>query len=121
MSTPTATAQKSRARRIVGHPLMHLLAAVIVLALLQTFVVKLFAVPSGSMEQTLEVGDRILVNRLADDPQPGDVVVFRTDEALWPSHSAPQQEGLWGAAKHAAKWFFGDILGFGPTTAHTMV
>ena len=58
---------------------------VIVLALVlafavRTFVVQTFFIPSGSMEPTLSVGDRILVLKLAYDftsPAVGDVVVFK--------------------------------------------
>lgn len=126
-STPSAaTASKSRLRRALSHPLAHLIAAFVVLALVQGFVVKLFMVPSGSMEHTLEVGDRILANRLAygpftsATPQTGDVVVVHTDDELWPSSSA-EETGLVASAKHAVKWVFGDLLGLGPMSDHTLV
>jgi signal peptidase I len=51
--------------------------------LIQTFIAKVYYVPSGSMEQTLHGvssgGDRILANKVVydfRDPQQGDVVVF---------------------------------------------
>ena len=54
--------------------------AVSTLMLVSTFVVQPYAIPSGSMENTLEPGDRVLVNKLAygfgNHPQRGDVVVF---------------------------------------------
>ncbi|WP_037607582.1 signal peptidase I [Streptacidiphilus rugosus] len=59
-----------------------LLLAVCVLGivLLNRFVAQPFTIPSGSMENTLAVGDRVLVNKLSYDfggaPQRGDVVVF---------------------------------------------
>ncbi|MCJ1679897.1 signal peptidase I [Streptomyces sp. APSN-46.1] len=50
------------------------------LLLLSNFVVQPFLIPSRSMEPTLKVGDRVLVNKLAyrfgDQPLRGDVVVF---------------------------------------------
>ncbi|WP_193386479.1 signal peptidase I [Streptomyces xiaopingdaonensis] len=67
---------RSRAVRW-GAPLCGLL---IVLLLTSAFVVQPFLIPSSSMEPTLQVGDRVLVNKLAytsdDRPDRGDVVVF---------------------------------------------
>ncbi len=54
--------------------------ATTVLLLVSSFVVQPFLIPSGSMEPTLKVGDRLLVNKLAyrfgAQPERGDVVVF---------------------------------------------
>jgi signal peptidase I len=44
--------------------------------LIQAFLVKPYKIPSGSMIPTLEVGQRILVNRLNTHPGIGDIVVF---------------------------------------------
>jgi signal peptidase I len=44
--------------------------------LIQAFVVKPYRIPSASMEPTLSIGQRILVNRLDTKPALGDVVVF---------------------------------------------
>lgn len=75
---------RSRLKRVSGNPLFHLAVAVLVIALAQAFLVKIFTVPSASMENTLHEGDRILVNRLAysrsASPADGDVVVFHADE-----------------------------------------
>ncbi|MET9927013.1 MULTISPECIES: signal peptidase I [unclassified Streptomyces] len=55
-------------------------AGVAGLLLFSAFVVQPFLIPSGSMEPTLRVGDRVLVNKLAyrfgAEPERGDVVVF---------------------------------------------
>jgi signal peptidase I len=44
--------------------------------LIQAFVVKPYRIPSGSMEPTLHVGQRILAYRLSTHPGVGDIVVF---------------------------------------------
>jgi signal peptidase I len=70
--------KKSRAGSVLE------LAGILVLAfvlafLIQAFVVKPYRIPSGSMEPTLAIGQRILVDRLGMDfgsPQIGDVMVF---------------------------------------------
>ena len=60
--------------------LVVIVALAIGLALLiQAFVVKPYQIPSPSMEPTLDVGQRVLVNRVGyhlGDPQVGDVIVF---------------------------------------------
>ncbi|MET7462279.1 signal peptidase I [Nonomuraea sp. NPDC005501] len=44
---------------------------------LQQFVIGSFYIPSGSMENTLEINDRVFVNKLAGKPERGDIVVFK--------------------------------------------
>jgi signal peptidase I len=47
--------------------------------LIQAFAVKPYQIPSGSMEPTLEIGQRVLANRFIyrfEDPSVGDIVVF---------------------------------------------
>ncbi|MFF4232568.1 signal peptidase I [Streptomyces sp. NPDC001820] len=55
-------------------------ACTVVVLLFSQFVVQPFQIPSSSMEPTLQIGDRVLVNKLAyrfaSGPQRGDVVVF---------------------------------------------
>ncbi|MFF0837490.1 MULTISPECIES: signal peptidase I [unclassified Streptomyces] len=57
-----------------------LLVCLAFLLLLNAFVVQPFQIPSGSMEQGLRIGDRVLVNKLAyrlgAGPLRGDVIVF---------------------------------------------
>jgi len=54
--------------------------------LIKTFLVQAFYIPSGSMQNTLAIGDRVLVNRasvwLGGQPQRGQVVVFQ-DPGGW--------------------------------------
>ncbi len=60
--------------------LVVIVALAIGLALaIQAFLVKPYKIPSGSMEPTLDIGQRVLVNRFIydfKDPQVGDIVVF---------------------------------------------
>ncbi len=52
----------------------------LVVVLLRAFVVQAFYIPSGSMEDSLQINDRVLVFRQAylfGEPQRGDVIVFR--------------------------------------------
>ncbi|MFJ5233448.1 signal peptidase I [Kitasatospora sp. NPDC088391] len=66
---------------------------VVVLLLVNAFVARPFGVPSGSMEGTLEPGDRVLVDQLAysfgDRPQRGDVVVFDGIGSFLPYQDEP--------------------------------
>ncbi len=59
--------------------------AVLATVLVRTFLVAPFSIPSGSMENTLRPGDRILVDRLSyrlHDVHRGDSVVFDGTEAF---------------------------------------
>lgn len=57
-----------------------LVIAVVLSFLIKTFLFRAFFIPSGSMENTLQVHDRIFVNLLVPEPfslKRGDVVVFK--------------------------------------------
>jgi len=57
--------------------------ALIVALVIKTFLIQAFYIPSGSMETTLEIGDRVLVNKLSyrvHDVNRGDLVVFEAHE-----------------------------------------
>ncbi len=64
--------------------------------LIQTFVVKPYKIPTGSMLPTLALGQRILVNRLDTHPGIGDVVVFHPPHGadLGSGQCANSQQGL---------------------------
>jgi signal peptidase I len=68
-----------RSSRWLREAIIVVVVAVLVAVLLRTFVVQTFFIPSGSMEPTLQVGDRILVNKLSyhlHGVGRGDIVVF---------------------------------------------
>lgn len=74
--------------------------AIGVVLLITTFIAKPFSIPSGSMENTLQVGDRILVNRVTyhlRDIERGDVVVFDGADSFVPAGSAPERNPVSGA------------------------
>ncbi|MFF5980041.1 signal peptidase I [Streptomyces olindensis] len=66
--------------------------AVLIALVLKTFLVQAFVIPSGSMEQTIQIGDRVLVDKLTpwfgSKPQRGDVVVFK-DPGGWLQDEQP--------------------------------
>src|SRR5260221_4286154 len=84
-AAPTADAapgadKRRRKRRPFWVELPVLLAIALAIALvIKTFVVQAFFIPSSSMEDTLLIGDKVLVNKLVyhfRSIEPGDVVVF---------------------------------------------
>jgi signal peptidase I len=71
----------SRLRRNALFETVFLVAIALGLALsVQAYAVKPYRIPSGSMEPTLKVGQRVLVNRLThrlgSSPKVGDIIVF---------------------------------------------
>jgi signal peptidase I len=84
-TAPEPPAQhKNRRRRMIIEWVAILVVAVLVSFLLRTFAFQTFFIPSGSMEPTLQVGDRIIVNKLAvtlGTINVGDVVVFKAPPA----------------------------------------
>jgi len=57
--------------------LMPLAVAILLLQIAGLFLVKAYRVPSGSMEHTIEIGDRVIVNRRPGTPSLGDIVVAK--------------------------------------------
>jgi len=69
-----------------------ILIAIVIALFIRTFVVQAFKIPSGSMKQTLQIGDHILVNKFIygvkvpylhetiiplKNPRRGDIIVFK--------------------------------------------
>ncbi len=75
---------RRRSRRWIVEWALVLVVALIVALLARTYVVQTFYIPSGSMEPTLKVGDRIIVDKLSyhlHAVHRGDIVVFRRPPA----------------------------------------
>ncbi|MEV0001988.1 signal peptidase I [Micromonospora sp. NPDC050980] len=85
-------ARRSRRQMPLWQELPLLLVVAFCLAvLIRTFLLQAFFIPSGSMENTLLVGDRVLVNKVVydmRDPVRGEVVVFRGTDR-WVAQEAP--------------------------------
>ncbi|KZE91071.1 signal peptidase I [Microbacterium sp. TNHR37B] len=97
-----ASLRSRRRSRRGWWPLMRDILVIIVIAVLvsflvKTFLVRSFYIPSGSMEQTLQVQDRILVDELTPrfgGYSRGDVVVFRDPGGWLPSEPTPARSVL---------------------------
>ncbi|MGA5192507.1 signal peptidase I [Streptomyces exfoliatus] len=78
--------KRRRQRSAVREVPVLITVAVLIALVLKTFLVQAFVIPSGSMEQTIRISDRVLVDKLTpwfgSRPQRGDVVVFK-DPGNW--------------------------------------
>jgi signal peptidase I len=77
-------------------PVLLLIAFVLAL-LIKSFLVQAFYIPSESMERTLRVGDRVLVNKVVyhlHPPRRGDIIVFEEPHPAKESNRNPLQ-GFW--------------------------
>jgi signal peptidase I len=90
----TQTAETTKRKRSFWRDLVVIVvAALLLVILLKAFIVQVFSIPSGSMENTLLVGDRILVSKVVYDFRPierGDVVVF-SGAGSWDPTPPPYQ------------------------------
>jgi signal peptidase I len=100
------------------------LLAVVVAVLVKTFLIQPFYIPSGSMIPTLNIGDKILVNKTSydfSDPRPGDIVVFAEPKA-W----AGDPDGEVSSTPHTnlvtgpIRWF-GQLVGVVPPDGADLV
>ncbi len=127
---------KSFGRRVLGwlaEGAIIVIGALIISTLLRTFVAQMFLIPSESMENTLQVNDRVLVAKFGGF-QRGDVVVFE-DPGNWlatpPVSDNPVRTGLEfigvlpnSATEHLIKRVVGmpgDHVKFSEEDSHIMV
>ena len=89
LAAPARADAHSAEPRRRGSTLLIVLVVLVIVALVKTFVVQTFGIPSGSMEDTLREGDRVAVTIYdADDVARGDIVVF-SDPDNWLTVSEP--------------------------------
>jgi signal peptidase I len=92
-----------------------LLVAFVLAFLLRTFVLQVFFIPSASMEPTLMVDDRMVVEKLTyrfREPARGEIVVFEGE-----TESVPRQSGAAGDVVRTV----GQFLGVVPASARDFV
>ena len=79
---PVARGVKKGINRTVIEWVVLVVAAILIALVIKQFLFQAFYIPSRSMVPTLEVGDRVLVNKLSydlHDVNRGDIVVFRAE------------------------------------------
>jgi signal peptidase I len=88
-----------------------LVVAFCLAVLIRTFLLQAFYIPSGSMEDTLLIGDRVLVNKVVydvRDPKRGEVVVFKGPSNWVPeSPTNGKDDGFLAGLGHTV----GDLVG----------
>ncbi|MFC7547639.1 signal peptidase I [Plantactinospora sp. GCM10030261] len=87
-----------------------LIVAFCLAVLIRTFLLQAFFIPSGSMEDTLLIGDRVLVNKVVydiRDPVRGEVVVFRGTDRWAPEQINRPDPGFLGRLGST----LGDLVG----------
>lgn len=73
-----------------------LVGALIISTLIRAFIAQPFQIPSGSMENTLQIGDKVMVAKMPSFSR-GDIVVFQ-DPGSWLGEEAPDPRGPLGQA-----------------------
>lgn len=73
--------QEKRSRKSVAWEYIEAIIIAVILAfIIRKFVIQAYKIPSGSMLETLQIGDHILVNKFIyyfKDPKRGDILVFK--------------------------------------------
>ena len=90
---PAGQPRRRRNRSLLREVPLLLVVALVIAVVIKTFVVQAFVIPSGSMEDTLQINDRILVNKLVyhfRPIHPGDIVVFNGAGSWDPPASVDQ-------------------------------
>ena len=90
---PSAPVAKAKKKKSFGRELLTIVVAAAILTLLvKAFVIQVYRIPSASMENTLQIGDRVLVNKVVyhfRDIARGDIVVFSGQDSWGPDAPPP--------------------------------
>jgi signal peptidase I len=105
-------ARRSRGARFLRELVILVVIALVIAVVIKTYAIQAFFIPSGSMENTLEINDRVLVNKIVYDTRSihrGDIVVFNGDGSWDPTVPLPANSNF------VEKFFngFASMFGFG--------
>jgi signal peptidase I len=105
-------ARRSRGARFLRELVILVVIALVIAVVIKTYAIQAFWIPSGSMENTLELNDRVLVNKIVYDTRSihrGDIVVFNGDGSWDPGAPPPTNSNF------VQKFFsgFASMFGFG--------
>jgi signal peptidase I len=88
-----APVAKAKKKKSFGRELLTIVVAAAILTLLvKAFVIQVYRIPSASMENTLQIGDRVLVNKVVYHFRGiarGDIVVFSGQDSWGPDAPPP--------------------------------
>ena len=111
-AAPRAGHRRKRRQRSFWRELPILIAVALLLAvIIKTYAIQAFWIPSGSMENTLEINDRVLVNKIVyhiHDIHRGDIVVFNGDGS-WDPGTVPVTGNIFQQFGNG----FASMFGFG--------
>ena len=105
-------ARRNRGARFLRELVILIAIALVIAVVIKTYAIQAFFIPSGSMENTLEINDRVLVNKIVYDTRSihrGDIVVFNGDGSWDPGTPLPANSNF------VEKFFsgFASMFGFG--------
>jgi signal peptidase I len=118
---PRNTRKKSGALTFLRDLVIIFIAALLVSFLVKTFLIRSFYIPSASMENTLQINDRVIVNELAPNVvalHRGDIIVFK-DPGGWLDGETLTTNQPTSALGKASDWLLTQIgLGTGDSDDH---
>jgi signal peptidase I len=94
---PASAPPRKRRKHFWRELLVIVVVAAALTLVVKAFVAQVYKIPTGSMENTLQIGDRVLVNKLVyhfRDVARGDIVVFSGQDSWGPDAPPPSNNGF---------------------------
>src|SRR6516164_11317519 len=104
--SPQPGAKRPRRRSFMRELPVLIVVALVLALVIKTYAIQAFYIPSASMENTLDIGDRVLINKLVYDFRSihrGDIVVF-DGNGSWDFNQPPSNSNIFSR-------FWSDIEG----------